>query len=295
MDELNRLADDYEWFLQAVATGVLKRKTDLADREATFQPRGQYLFEVEQGSGEWLQVGNEYAIRANGLPAYYREQIIATVQQRLARMGPHQMLLLAALMRHYQLRVYQPRLEVDETGAELPSPSLPNITAKRLHDEWLRRAAAAEPALAQAEDRALELLAQWSEAVPGSAADAYPWEVQQSVDKRVLRPEYLAGEAACAALLGGAQGAPAMPSAAPAGAGVPLFKVYVNRMQQGPYTVAELAQRIARGEVTAQTKVWNMRWVPHVDQWQGAATLPELAPLFAQAIPDPVDDIPDPE
>ncbi|TWI64427.1 tubulin-like protein [Pseudoduganella lurida] len=301
MDELNRLADDYEWFLQAVATGVLKRKADLADREASFQPRGQYLFEVEGGSGEWLQVGNEYAIRSNGLPAFYREQIVTTVQQRLARLGAHQFLLLAALMRHTQLRVYQPRLEVDETGAELPSPSLPNITAKRLHDAWLRRAVAAEPALANAEERALELLPQWSEPVPGSASDAYPWEVQQPVDKRVLRPEYLAGDAAAAALFGaggiGIASASASASAVASAvtAAPALYKVFVDRTQQGPFTVVELAQRIARGEITAGTKAWNMRWVPHVDQWQAAGTLPELAALFAAAIPDPVDDIPDPE
>jgi hypothetical protein len=309
MDELNRLADDYEWFLQAVALGVLKRKADLADREASFQPRGQYLFEVEQGSGEWLQVGNEYAVRSNGLPSYYREQIVATVRQRLARLGPHQFLLLAALMRHYQQRVYQPRLEVDETGAELPSPSLPNITAKRLHDEWLRRALAAEPALAGMFDRAMELLPQWSEPVPGSATDAYAWEVQQSVDKRVPRAEFQNGDAAAKSLLDGAgPGGGLSLAKAPAGAGgaagtaaapvagVPvLFKVFVNRTQQGPYTVAELAQRIALGEVDAATKVWNMRWVPHVDGWQPAGAVAELAPLFAASIPDPTDDIPDPE
>jgi hypothetical protein len=143
MDELNRLADDYEWFLQAIALGVIRRKLDAGDREAAFQPRGQYLFEVEPGSGEWLQIGNEYAIRSNGLPPYYREQVIAAVRQRLAAMGPHQLALLAALMRHYQLRVYEPKLEVDETGAQLPSPSLPNITARRLYDLAAARGGAA--------------------------------------------------------------------------------------------------------------------------------------------------------
>ena len=294
MDELNRLADDYEWFLQAVATGVLKRKTDLADREATFQPRGQYLFEVEQGSGEWLQVGNEFAIRSNGLPAFYREQIVVAVQQRLARLGPHQMLLLAALMRHYQQRVYQPKLEVDETGAELPSPSLPNITARRLHDEWLRRAVATGPALAGVEEKALELLAQWSDVVPGSSHDAYTWEVQQPVDKRVPRPEYLASETTAAHLLAGAPAASAPAGIAPIAGGA-LYKVFVNRMQQGPYTVQELAQRVARGEVDGATRVWDMRWVPHVDAWKTAREVPELAVLFAASIPDPSDDIPDPE
>ncbi|UUZ52848.1 hypothetical protein LP419_27265 [Massilia sp. H-1] len=142
MDELNHLADDYEWFLQANALGVIKRKADLGDREASFQPRGQYLFEVEPGSGEWLQIGNEFAIRSNGLPSYYHEQVIAAVQNRLAALGPNQLVLLAALMRHYQHRVYEPKLEVDETGAQLPSPSLPNITARRLYEQWFKRARA---------------------------------------------------------------------------------------------------------------------------------------------------------
>jgi hypothetical protein len=202
MDELNRLADDYEWFLQAIALGVVRRKADLGDREASFQPRGQYLFEVEPGSGEWLQIGNEYAIRSNGLPAYYREQVIEAVRKRLAAMGPHQLALLAALMRHYQLRVYEPKLEVDETGAQLPSPSLPNITARRLYDQWLRRAASLDPTLTPAQvEAALAQLENWTETVPDSASDAYSWEVERAVDKRVIRADFLASEQRAAQVL----------------------------------------------------------------------------------------------
>jgi len=196
MDELNRLADDYEWFLQAVALGVIRRKQDAGDREAAFQPRGQYLFEVEPGSGEWLQIGNEYAIRSNGLPPYYREQVIAAVRQRLGTMGPYRLALLASLMRYYQLRVYEPKLEVDETGAQLPSPSLPTITARRLYDQWMRRAATLHPELSPAQvEAALAQLDLWSEPVPDSASDAYQWEVERPSDKRVIRPEFLASEA----------------------------------------------------------------------------------------------------
>jgi hypothetical protein len=202
MDELNRLADDYEWFLQAIALGVVRRKGDAGDREASFQPRGQYLFEVEPGSGEWLQIGNEYAIRSNGLPSYYREQVIAGVRQRLAAMGPHQLALLAALMRHYQLRVYEPKLEVDETGAQLPSPSLPNITARRLYDAWFRRAVTLDPTLSPAQiEAALAQLEQWTETVPDSAGDAYGWEVERAVDKRVIKSDFLASDARAAQVL----------------------------------------------------------------------------------------------
>jgi hypothetical protein len=288
MDELNRLADDYEWFLQANALGVIKRKPDLADREASFQPRGQYLFEVEPGSGEWLQIGNEFAIRSNGLPAYYRDQVIAAVQQKLAAMGSNQLTLLAALMRHYQHRVYEPKLEVDETGAQLPSPSLPNITAHRLYDQWLKRARAMSPALSPEQvDTATRTLMQWTELVPGSASDAYHWEVERVVDKRVIRPDYLASDERAAQAF-----AAGVPAAAPAMA---RFKLFLDGAQHGPYSVDDIARSIARGDVTPSTRVWNMQWNPKVDKWQHAGHMPELALLFQDTVPDPDDDIPDPE
>jgi hypothetical protein len=294
MDELNRLADDYEWFLQAIALGVIRRKADLGDREASFQPRGQYLFEVEPGSGEWLQIGNEYAIRSNGLPSYYREQVIAAVQARLAGMGPHQLALLAALMRHYQLRVYEPRLEVDETGAQLPSPSLPNITARRLYDQWIRRAANADPGLSPGQiETALSSIAQWTETVPGSAGDAYSWEVERPVDKRVILPDYLASDDRAAEVLQRKAQAPAMTQAAPAGGN--RYKLFLQGAQRGPFTQDELAQMAARGEIDAGTRVWDLRWNPKLDKWSTVGALPELAPLLGAAIPDPDDGIPDPE
>jgi hypothetical protein len=283
MDELHRLADDVEWFLQAVALGVLRRKAEQGDREASFQPRGQYVFEVEPGSGEWLQIGNEYALRSNGLPGYYREQIVAAVRRRLAALGPHQMLLLAALMRHYQHRVYQPRLEADETGAQLPAPSLPHMVARRVAEAWLARACALLPEAGPgALERAAATLGQWSEPVPGSAADAYPWEVQAPAEKRVPRPEVLASDAQAAAVCA---------AAAPvAGA---RYKVFQDGCQQGPYPLDELARRVRRGEVARATRVWNMAWDPRSAQWRTAGD--ELAGLFEHAVPDPDDGIPDPE
>jgi hypothetical protein len=294
MDELNRLADDYEWFLQACALGVIRRRPDLAEREASFQPRGQYLFEVEPGSGEWLQIGNEFAIRSNGLPAHYREQVIGEVQRRLSGMGPKRMLLLAALMRHYQLRVYEPRLEVDETGAQLPAPSLPNITARRLYEQWFKRAASLDPELSGVQiDLALDALLEWTDLVPDSASDAYPWEVERAQDKRAIGKGLLASESSAAQ--------PLAPREAPAAVAVavgvfaPRYRVFLNGAQQGPYSQDEIALRIARAEVDSATKVWNMHWNPRQDKWKCAGELPELALLFDGAIADPDIDIPDPD
>jgi len=294
MDELNRLADDYEWFLQAIALGVIRRKADLGDREASFQPRGQYLFEVEPGSGEWLQIGNEFAIRSNGLPPYYREQVIAAVRNRLSSVGPHQLVLLAALMRHYQLRVYEPRLEVDETGAQLPSPSLPNITARRLYDAWFRRAAAADPSLTStAIDAALATLPEWTEAVPDSASDAYNWEVERPVDKRVIKAEFLASDARAAQAAERRTHVAA--AAMPAMAAGPRYKLFVAGAQRGPFAVEEIAQQLARGEVDLATRAWNMAQDTRFGKWQTVADIPGLDPSQANAIPDPDDGVPDPQ
>jgi hypothetical protein len=295
MDELNRLADDYEWFLQANALGVIRRKGDLGDREASFQPRGQYLFEVEAGSGEWLQIGNEFAIRSNGLPPYYREQVIAAVRQRLAGLGPNQLLMLATLMRHFQLRVYEPKLDVDETGAQLPSPSLPNITARRLYEEWFKRARALNPALSLRDiDDAAALLGEWSEPVPGSASDAYAWEVEKPVDKRAIRAACLASEQDAARALAAAAFAPP-PAPPPPRAGGARYKLFIDGAQQGPYSLDEIALRIGRAEVDMGTRVWNMQWNPKADKWKTVGELAELAGLFDDAIPDPDNDIPDPD
>ncbi|MGZ3183329.1 MAG: tubulin-like doman-containing protein [Telluria sp.] len=284
MDELHRLADDFEWFLQAQLLGVLRRKADGGESEGSFQPRGQYLFEVEPGSGEWLQVGNEYAIRANGLPSYYRDGIIAAVERRLAELGPWRLLMLAALARHYQFAVYRPRLAADETGAQQPAPSLPHVAARRLAAAWRDQATALDPALGDAEfDRCAATLLQWSEPVPGSAADAYSWEVAAPVDKRVMRAGLLLDEDRAAAML--AQPAPQL-------LGV-RYKAFVDGRQQGPYSLDELAQRVARGELGRATKVWNMAWDVRTAHWRTAQE--ELAGLFEQVVPDPDDGVPDPE
>jgi hypothetical protein len=295
MDELNRLADDYDWFLQAVALGILRRKADQGDREAAFQPRGQYLFEVEPGSGEWLQIGNEYAIRSNGLPSYYREQIVEAVRRRLNAMGPHQLALLAALMRHFQLRVYEPKLDIDETGAQLPSPSLPNITARRLYDAWIKRATAQDATLSATQvEAALAQLDAWTDVVPDSASDAYQWEVERRIDKRAIKPEFLASETRAAQAL---ERRAAAPAAQETGEVAPAtrYKLFVAGAQRGPFAFEEVAQQLARGEIDGATRIWNMAWNPRLDKWKTVGELPELAALAGPAIPDPDDGIPDPE
>jgi len=132
--------------------------------------------------------------------------------------------------------------------------------------------------------------------VADSASDAYGWEVENAVDKRVpsaaMLAERLAGDASAAQFFGaiGAAGAGVAGHAATHAA----YKVFLHKTQLGPYSRAELAAKVASGEIDAATRVWDMRWVPRIDQWRPAGELAELAPLF-QASPFDPDGIPDPE
>jgi len=284
MDELHRLADDFELFLQAQALGLVRRRADETGHEAAFQPAGQYLFEVEPHSGEWLQIGNERALRAGGLPSWYRTRMADAVRRRLAELGPWRLLLLVALMRFTQHRVYAPRLECDETGAQQSAPSLPHVAAGRVAAQWLERLRVLDPALGAPElERAAALLAQWSEAVPGSAADVDAWEVGGRVDKRTLRADVAGSEERAGAVL--ALATPALLGA--------RYKLYADGRQQGPFALEELAARVAHGVLARDTPVWNMAWDPRSAKWRSAGV--ELAGLFEQAVPDPADGIPDPE
>jgi hypothetical protein len=201
------------------------------------------------------------------------------------------LLLLAALMRHYQLRVYEPRLETDETGAQLPSPSLPNITARRLYDAWFRRAAALDPSLSNASvDAALAMLPDWTETVPDSASDAYSWEVERPVDKRVIKPEFLASDARAAQAI-----ERRVQPAAPAATSGPRYKLFVQGAQRGPFAVEEIARQLTQGEIDLATRAWNMAQDPKFGKWQTVADIPGLDALNGPDIPDPDDGIPDPQ
>jgi hypothetical protein len=162
------------------------------------------------------------------------------------------------------------------------------------------RAAALDPALSPAQiETALTGIAQWTEPVPDSASDAYSWEVERPVDKRVILPHYLLSDAHAAQALQQrpspavelAKAAPSLQSAQA------RYKLFVQGAQRGPFTVDEIASQAARGEIDHGTRAWNMAWNPKQDKWSTIGALPELAAVLGEAIPDPddADRIPDPE
>ena len=133
--------------------------------------------------------------------------------------------------------------------------------------------------------------------MPDSAMDAYSWEVERAIDKRVVKPEILASEArAAAALEVRGLGTPAaIPDPAPApAADAARYKLFVAGAQRGPFALDEVAQQLARGEIDLATRAWNMAQDPKYGKWQTLAEIPGFADN-APSIPDPDDGVPDPQ
>src|SRR5450830_629319 len=118
-------------------------------------------------------------------------------------------------------------------------------------------------ALRERFETAVASISQWTDTVPDSASDAYHWEVERAVDKRVVRPAVLNSEAAAAQALDAGR--------ASAADSTPIqFKLFIGGVQEGPFGIDQLAGRIARREVTAATQVWDMRQSPRTGSWQRA-------------------------
>jgi hypothetical protein len=62
-----------------------------------------------------------------------------------------------------------------------------------------------------------------------------------------------------------------------------LWHVANNGQTFGPFTLQQLAQAIAQGQLTSVTSVWNAG----LPGWLPAGQLPELAALFGKAGPPP--------
>ncbi|MYM40841.1 DUF4339 domain-containing protein [Pseudoduganella sp. CY13W] len=294
-DEINRLAEDFKQFLQAVMLGVLTRSTQ------RFVPPGQYQFVYERG--DIRRIGNERAVRQNGLPTTYREPIVTRVQEKIDQLDAVQTVALAALADHYENAVYTAKLVQDATGADDVRKGFASAIAGEIKRELRDRARRKGMSEAQASvlsERLLDHLAEWCQVVPDSDADAYDWEVREPGEdgqprlKFVLRKELF--DTAHLQAIGAAGVAPAVaaPAAAwpPAAGGMPpplvppplipaqpeyQYHLGINGQQYGPYTAQQIAQMVQSGQVApAQTKVWRQG----LAAWTDLAQLAELAPLL---------------
>jgi hypothetical protein len=298
-DEINRLAEDFKQFLLAVMLGVLIRSSQRV------VPPGQYQFAVARG--DVRRIGNERAIRQNGLPTAYREAIVGRVQEQLAQAGPWQLAALAALCEYYESAVYTPKLVSDSTGAEQTRKGFASAIAAEAKQELrdrARRKGMSERELEQAAISLLDKLKPWATPIGDSDDDAFDWEVREPGEDGQPRLKYLINAemlepGALEALLqpAAAQSAaapaamPAMPGLAPAGMPPPLLEhqyfVGINGQQTGPFPATQLALMLQGEQIAlAGTKVWRQG----LPGWVELSQFPELAHLLpaASMLPPPL-------
>ncbi|MGK5075754.1 tubulin-like doman-containing protein [Janthinobacterium sp. ZB1P44] len=292
-DEMKRLAEDFGEFLQAIMLGVLTRHT------GRVVPPGQYQFAVEPG--DLRRIGNERAIRQNGMPASYEKNIALRIEEKLTALDAVQTAAMAALAKYYERTVYAPKLVAQADGSQLPYVGFGSAISAELGArlrESARRKGMAGDELDRTVQALLGRLKEWANVIGDSDGDAYDWEVREpeadgqprlkyAIKGEMLeagRLEQLLRPAAAAA----APAAPAFGMAPPPLGGMPpplvehQYFLGINGQQQGPFTAQQIVQYVQAGQVVpATTKVWRAG----LPAWAELAQFPELAPLFLSAPP----------
>ena len=292
-DEMKRLAEDFGEFLQAIMLGVLTRHT------GRVVPPGQYQFAVEPG--DLRRIGNERAIRQNGMPASYEKNIALRIEEKLTALDAVQTAAMAALAKYYERTVYAPKLVAQADGSQLPyvgfGSAISAEVGARLR-ESARRKGMASDELERTVQALLGRLKEWANVIGDSDGDAYDWEVREPEADGLPRLKY----AIKAEMLeAGRLEQLLRPASAPAAAVAPAFGMAppplggmppplvehqyflgINGQQQGPFSAQQIVQYVQAGQVApATTKVWRAG----LPAWTDLAQFAELAPLFLSAPP----------
>jgi len=309
-DEINRLAEDFKQYLLAIMFGMLTRATQRV------MPPGQYQFAVARG--DVRRIGNERAIRQNGLPLTYRAAILSRVQETLADIDGLQASAVAALCAYYETAVYTPKLVSDSTGAEQVRKGFASAIAaeaKRDLRDSARRKGISDSELDRHERRLLEDLPSWAVVIGDSDADAYEWEVREPNEdqlprlKFALHPSRLGVGGFDDLLRANAFDASSVPvvsaplfASGPLGvSGMPpplglvpsvdhLYFLGLNGQQYGPYTAQQIGQFLQAGQIAvAMTKVWRQG----LAEWVDLSSFAELMGT-SQVVPPPLTQAPPP-
>ena len=311
-DELNRLAEDFKQFLLAIMLGTITRVTQRV------VPAGQYQFAVARG--DYRRIGNERAVRQNGLPPIYRDAIISRVQDRINELTALQTAALACLCQYYETEVYTPKLVSDANGIQEPRVGFASAIAAEAKRELLdraRRKGLADSECTSLEDILLGDVRVWAAVIPESDADAYDWEVREPGEDGVLRLKYVLQASVLEpgklealqdrharpitmATQAAPITAPAMPSMMPPAippvfpgiAPPPLvehqYHIGVNGQTFGPYTSLQIAQMLQASHIgLTGTKVWRQGLAGWVELNQ-FAELASIITLPAAVVPPPL-------
>ncbi|VVO15136.1 tubulin-like doman-containing protein [Pseudomonas fluorescens] len=287
-EQYRQFAEDFKLYMHGVGLGILRRAKD--DR---------YEFVIDQ---DYFTVGDEFAIRQNGLNLGQRKDIEDQLRKRLdALRSPVQLAALLALFDDYRRSAYKPQKRIDEIGVSSLYQTFPYKIAELLKNEYeLRLNRLAPDSAGQLIEQARSLLLQFAEPINGSKADVYNDEVHtEHSEKLALRKEFftegwlenLFKPAAAAPVH--APAAPGLavppppggPGIAPPPPNVPLLSYHlsVSGTNYGPYTVAQLQQYVQTGQITRDSQLWR----DGMAAWLSAGQILELAHLFVPSAGGP--------
>lgn len=313
-EDLKRIRETMSLFLRAVCFGILER---YSGEDAAYW--------IKLGDGDVLDVGSERDIRAEGfLSQLHRREIEESVARFERQLAPIQLLAASVLLEWTGKRAYAARkVQITENVTDR-IPGLVQMVALDVAAQYTKRfksipggGGIGEPLTIH--DGLRDSLAQWTVPIPDSSADTDPNETNhdfsdsdalRAEDKRSILPDRFTPEAlaelarmargatnsAPSVMGGGAHGIPPLTPPVPQQVSGRMYKQWwkpagaVKGQQLGPFPAAVIIEKIMNGEVDRNSKLWPMDF----EGWVEAASLEEFARLF-QIIPDPKDDIPDPE
>lgn len=281
-EQYRQFAEDFKLYLHAVVMGVLRRN-----------PSERYELMIDQ---DYFSVGDEFAIRQNGLNQLQRKDIEDQLRQRYEQLrSPQQLAAMVALFEDLRRGAYKPQMRQDEIGVSSLYQTFPYKIAELLKNEYDNRLKRQAPDNAERlVEQARALLQQFTEPVSGSRADVYRDEVHdEHSEKRTLLKDFFTSGWLDSLFQPAASTAPAtapMPGMAPppppgAAGMVPppvaapqySYHLSVAGTNYGPYTTSQLQQYVQTGQVTRDSLLWR----EGMAAWLGAGQIAELAHLFA--------------
>nr|NLU59583.1 DUF4339 domain-containing protein [Pseudomonas sp. BIGb0427] len=245
---------------------------------------------------DYFSIGDEFAIRQNGLNQVQRKDIEDQLRQRYEQLrSPQQLAAMVALFEDLRRGAYKPQMRQNELGVSSLYQTFPYKIAELLKNEYDNRLKRQAPDTAERlVEQARALLEQFAEPVNGSRADVYRDEVHdEHSEKRTLRKECFSSgwldalfqpsaSAAPAPMPGMAAPPPGVAGIAPPPVATPQFSYHLSvaGSNYGPYTSSQLQQYVQTGQITRDSLLWR----EGMAAWLSAGQILELAHLFAPAL-----------
>ena len=293
---LDRLAEEFKLYIQAIILGSLKLRAEDSEERL-------YCLSV---SGEELSIGNEKTVRMEGIASEHLMFLKEKVAGGLNRIKTSsQYAGLVVLYDYYAKCVYPPAKIKDENMREVFVSSFANVMCTTLRDEAKK---ALEKKSALTGDDAKDLMARlkgdeepdkwendealnlWTGGIEGSEMDVYENEVGRfHRPKRILKREFLQ-EGWIEKTLNKSGASKASPSIDDEPPPLGSWWVAIDGKKNGPYDEDGLKDLIACGRMTMSTKVWKKG----MKDWDPADQVRELewisrAKILPEDEPPPID------